>query len=115
MPDGARAMIFQLPADDVVRYQRQLQDDSYLLFVDMLALDLVRRKRVCPTPMLVLGAEDDAMVGVAEVRRTGLAYGAHTEIVPGIAHDMMLDTRWEVVAERIVQWLEEQYPQRSRG
>jgi alpha-beta hydrolase superfamily lysophospholipase len=116
-PELARANFFSpsLPADDVVRYQRQLQDDSYLLFVDMLALDLVRRKRVRPTPMLVLGAEDDAMIGVAEVRRTGLAYGAQTEIVPGIAHDMMLDTRWEAVAERIAQWLEEQYPQRPPG
>ena len=111
-PELARANFFSpsLPQDDVVRYQRQLQDDSYLTFVDMLGLDLVRSKRVAPTPMLVLGAEDDAMVGVAEVRRTGGRYGAPTEIVPGIAHDMMLDTRWEAVAERIAQWLDEHYP-----
>jgi pimeloyl-ACP methyl ester carboxylesterase len=113
-PELARASFFSpsLPQDDVVRYQRQLGDDSYFTFVDMLGLDLVRRKRVRPTPMLVLGAEDDAMFSPAEIRRTGLGYGAQTEIVPGIAHDMMLDTRWEAVAERIAQWLDEQYPQK---
>jgi pimeloyl-ACP methyl ester carboxylesterase len=112
-PELARANFFSpsLPQDDVVRYQRQLGDDSYLTFLDMLALDLVRRKRVRPTPMLVLGAENDAMISQAEIRRTGRGYGAQTEIVPGIAHDMMLDTRWEAVAERIAQWLDEQYPQ----
>jgi alpha-beta hydrolase superfamily lysophospholipase len=65
--------------------------------------------------MLVLGAEDGVMIGVAEVRRTGRRYGAQTEIVPGIAHDMMLDTRWELLAERIAQWLDEQYPQAPAG
>ena len=59
-----------------------------------------------------LGAEDDAIFSPAEIRRTGLGYGAETEIVPGIAHDMMLDTRWEAVAERIAQWLDEQYSQK---
>ena len=113
-PELARASFFSpsLPQDDVVRYQRQLGDDSYFTFVDMLGLDLVRRKRVRPTRMLVLGAEDDAIFSPAEIRRTGLGYGAQTEIVPGIAHDMMLDTRWEAVAERIAQWLDEQYPQK---
>ena len=113
-PELARAFFFSpsLPQDDVVRYQRQLQDDSYLTFVDMLGLDLVRRKRVRPTPMLVLGAENDAVFSQEEIRRTGRGYGAQTEIIPGIAHDMMLDTRWEAVAERIAQWLDDQYPQK---
>jgi alpha-beta hydrolase superfamily lysophospholipase len=111
-PELARAFFFSpsLPQDDVVRYQRQLQDDSYLTFLDMLGLDLVRRKRVPPTPMLVLGAENDAVFSQAEICRTGRGYGAQTDIIPGIAHDMMLDTRWEAVAERIAEWLDEQYP-----
>jgi pimeloyl-ACP methyl ester carboxylesterase len=112
-PELARATFFSasLPEDDVVRYQQQLQDDSYLTFVDLLALDLVRRRRVQRVPMLVLGGQDDAMFSPAEVRRAGLAYGATTEIVPGVAHDMMLDTRWQAVAERIALWLSEQYPE----
>lgn len=111
-PELARANFFSpsLSDDLVLRYHQQLQDDSFLTFVDMLALDLVRRKRVHRVPMLVLGAQDDAMFAPAEIRRTGQAYGAQTEVIPGIAHDMMLDTRWEVVAERMAAWLQEQFP-----
>lgn len=116
-PELARANFFSpsLPQGDVVRYQRQLQDDSYLTFVDMLALDLVRRKRVHPVPMLVLGGQDDAMFSPAEIQRTGMGYAAQTEIVPGVAHDMMLDTGWQTVAERIASWLDDQYPQAAAG
>jgi pimeloyl-ACP methyl ester carboxylesterase len=108
-PELARASLFSssLPAAQVERYHRLLQDDSYLTFLDMLALDLVRAKRVRRVPMLVLGAAHDALFSPDEVLRTAAAYGADAEVVPGIAHDMMLDTDWEVVAERIARWLAE--------
>lgn len=110
-PELVRDTFFSrsLPAEDVLRYQRQLQDDSYLTFLDMVALDLVRSKRVRRVPMLVLGAADDALFAPAEVRRTGAAYGAETEIIDDLAHDMMLDTRWEVVAHRVARWLDERF------
>ncbi|MGB7980541.1 MAG: alpha/beta hydrolase [Candidatus Nanopelagicales bacterium] len=112
-PELARESFFSasLPAADVARYQRQLQDDSYLTFLDMVALDLVRPKRVRRVPMLVLGAADDALFSPAQVRRTGAAYGADTEVIADLAHDMMLDTRWEVVAQRIARWLGDRFPQ----
>lgn len=41
------------------------------------------------------------------MRATGRAYGVEAEIVPGAAHDGMLDPAWEKAAARIVAWLGE--------
>lgn len=34
-------------------------------------------------------------------------YDAEFDIIPDVAHDSMLDTRWQSVAERIRRWLHE--------
>ena len=63
-----------------------------------------RRRRV-HAPMLVLGAEQDAFFTVDEVRRTARAYRTEAEIFPGMGHDVMLDTDWRNVADRIDAWM----------
>ncbi|MGB9303603.1 MAG: alpha/beta fold hydrolase [Mycobacterium sp.] len=93
------------PDEQVTTYQKRLQDESYLAFLDMLALDLVKTKRVDRVPMLVLGAEHDGIVSHREIRRTAAVYGAESEIFPGIGHDVMLEPGWQAVAERIDGWL----------
>ena len=55
--------------------------------------------------MLVLGAEQDAFFTVDEVRKTAHAYRTEAEIFSGMGHDMMLDTHWLQVADRIDVWL----------
>lgn len=88
-------------------YWEQLQDESYLGFLDMLVLNLPKPQKV-RTNMLVLGAEKDAVFGVDEVEATARAYNTKAEIFKGMAHDMMLEPGWQSVAERIVGWLREQ-------
>jgi len=81
----------------------RLQDESYLAFIDTMVV-LPQPRRV-DAPMLVLGAEEDAFFTVDEVRRTARAYRTEAEIFPGMGHDMMLDTDWPKVADRIDAWL----------
>jgi pimeloyl-ACP methyl ester carboxylesterase len=106
-PDLARALFFSasMPDAQVNTYQQRVQDESYRAFLDMLALDLVRTKRVNRVPMLVLGAEHDAIVTQRQIHRTAAVYGAEVEIFPDMAHDMMLEPGWQAVAERIDGWL----------
>jgi pimeloyl-ACP methyl ester carboxylesterase len=106
-PDLARALFFSasMPDAQVNTYQQRVQDESYRAFLDMLALDLVRTKRVNRVPMLVLGAEHDAIVTQRQIHRTAAVYGAEAEIFPDMAHDMMLEPGWQAVAERIDGWL----------
>jgi hypothetical protein len=56
--------------------------------------------------VLVLSAENDAIFTRHEQEQTGLAYGTQAEFFP-IAHDMMLETGWQAVADRIIAWLTE--------
>jgi pimeloyl-ACP methyl ester carboxylesterase len=106
-PDLARALLFSasMPDAQVNSYQQRVQDESYRAFLDMLALDLVRTGLVNRVPMLVLGAEHDAIVTHRQIHRTAAVYGAEAEIFADMAHDMMLELGWQAVAERIDGWL----------
>jgi alpha-beta hydrolase superfamily lysophospholipase len=57
------------------------------------------------TPLLVLGAARDNMLAPREIEATTRAYRAECDIIPDVAHDSMLELRWQVVAERILAWL----------
>ena len=84
-----------------------IQDEAYLGFWDMLFLNLPHAKRVKGTPILVLGAENDAIFPRAQEERTARAYGGVAEFFPGMAHDMMVEKDWQKVADRIIGWLGE--------
>ena len=106
-PALARELFFSpgMPEGEVAGFQRRLQDESYRAFLDMLALDLVDTKRVHRGPLLVLGAEHDAIVTPRETCSIATTYGTEAEIFPNLAHDMMLEPGWQAVAERVQRWL----------
>jgi len=105
-PQLAREAFFSedVPDDDLLTYWNQMQDESYLAFLDMVALDRPKPEKV-KTPLLVLGAGRDNMLTPSEIEATAQAYHARAEIIPDVAHNSMLDPRWQSVAERILTWL----------
>ena len=107
-PELAREYFFSQELSDgqLQGYWEQLQDESYMSFLDMLVLNLPKPQKV-RTTMLVLGAEMDAVFSVDEVEATARAYNTKAEIFNGMAHDMMLEPGWQLVAERILGWLKE--------
>ena len=114
-PELLRYILFSAaaPNEQINRYQQRLQDEGYRGFLDMLAFDLVKTKRVNRVPMLVLGAEDDYIVSQRQIHRTAAVYGAEVDIFPNMGHDMMLELGWAAVAERIHGWLETLGPVRQ--
>jgi pimeloyl-ACP methyl ester carboxylesterase len=95
-----------LPDELLVKYWKQTQDDSFMAFVDMVAVDLPNPKKV-KTPVLVVGAARDNMIGPREIEATARAYHTKAEIIPGVAHNSMLEEGWQRVADRILVWLNE--------
>jgi pimeloyl-ACP methyl ester carboxylesterase len=89
-----------------------LQDESYLTLLDPLVV-WPRPHRV-QAPVLVLGAERDGFFTAGEVHRTARAYRTRAEIYPGMGHNLMLDTGWPQVADRIHTWISE-LPPRGGG
>lgn len=95
-----------LPGDQAQDYFLRLQDEAYLGFLDMLLFNLPNPSRV-HTPLLVLGASDDMIFHPNQIRATARAYSTEAILFPNMAHDMMLEPGWELVAERIIAWLKE--------
>jgi alpha-beta hydrolase superfamily lysophospholipase len=77
-----------------------------MAFLDMVALDLPKPSRI-KTPLLILGAANDNMLKPREIEATARAYKTKAEIIPGVAHNSMLEQGWQLVAERILRWLKE--------
>ena len=100
-----RAMFFTGDTPDAVvdDCHAKLQDESYLAFLDMLVPP--RRRPTVRAPVLVLGASDDAIISVDDVRRTARAYDTQAELFEGTGHDMTLGTGWERVADRVDAWV----------
>ena len=95
-----------MPDDTFRKYHQQLQDESYLAFLDMLVFNLANPLKV-KTDILLLGAQNDTIFHVDEMEETAAAYGRRPEIFNGMAHDMMLEKNWQAVADRIMAWLDE--------
>lgn len=105
-PAKMRRLLFSadMPDDLVEEYFGKLQDDSYLGYLDMLIFALPDPRRI-KTPLLVLGAADDQNFSTADIEATACAYHAPYHIFPRMAHDMMLEQGWKLVADRIASWL----------
>ena len=74
-----------------------------------------RSARTASVRPLVLGAEGDRIATPGDVRATALAYDTAAIIVPGLAHMMMLEMKWESVARPLLAWLEEEIAPRHAG
>jgi pimeloyl-ACP methyl ester carboxylesterase len=111
-PELARDLFFSasMPDEQVKKYQQRLQDESYQALLDLVALDLVKTRRVNRVPMLVVGAEDDSVVSPRQIRRTAARYDTQAEFFPDMGHGMMLETGWQAVADRIISWLDTTFP-----
>jgi pimeloyl-ACP methyl ester carboxylesterase len=109
-PDRARRLLFSaaMSRDDVVRYHRQLQDEAMLGALDCLALERVAVSQV-RSPVHVIGAADDAVVVDHEIRATARAYGTEAIVFDNVAHDMMLDPSWRIVADSMIEKLDAQF------
>jgi hypothetical protein len=84
---------------------KRFQPDS----LRALNLDMTLGNRVTPervsTSVLVLGGQSDGTYTRTDVVTTAAAYRTVAEFFPETGHQMMLDSTWASVAERIHMWL----------
>ena len=94
------------PYDELLIYWKQMQNESYRALWDMVLLNRPNPAKI-KTPLLVLGAEHDNMLKPREIKETAMAYHTKAEIIPGVAHNSMLEQNWQMAADRILWWLNE--------
>ncbi len=95
-----------MEAGNVSEYFKKLQGESYLAFLLGMLFPRIKHYKQAKVPMLVLGAEKDEIFTKCEIESTAEKYNTKPNIIRGIAHDMMLESKWRDVAEAIIEWLE---------
>lgn len=105
---GARRALFRedTPDDYIQRVLPDAQPESQLAVLDAMGLDLPPSRRRTDIPVLVLGGGKDPFISRTAVEMTALTFGTRAEIYPDMPHALMLDHDWQIVAERILAWLE---------
>lgn len=88
----------------------RLQGESTMAIVDLLGLDLPPSMPTLELPVLVLGAENDSFVFRGALEATAKTYRTRPIVFPRMAHAMMLEHSWEMVAKTIVDWLDKTLP-----
>ncbi|WP_290652906.1 alpha/beta hydrolase [Aquisalimonas sp.] len=88
-----------------IAYGARMQSESHRALMDMTFMDLPRRWRMHLPPMLVLGASQDSLFSIDEVKRTARTYRADLQIYPEMAHAMMLESGWPLPAREIRDWV----------
>jgi pimeloyl-ACP methyl ester carboxylesterase len=91
-----------MPRGKVEAYFERMGNESFWAF-----MDVVFNPKLISTPMLILGGEYDISIPREVNEALAEAYNTQLETFP-VAHDMMLEVNWELVASRVVNWLEEQ-------
>jgi len=94
------------PESVIAHVLPRLQAESQLVILDLMGLDLPPSESRLDLPVLVLGAGNDAFVYESAVAETAKTYRTTAELIPGMAHAMMLEAEWEKVASRIADWLD---------
>ncbi|HSV20187.1 MAG TPA: alpha/beta fold hydrolase [Casimicrobiaceae bacterium] len=61
--------------------------------------------REAPPPVFVLGAEGDRICLPDDVRATARHHDVEAIVVPGLAHMLMLEPRFEAAAQPLLRWL----------
>lgn len=92
-----------MPRERVRGYFERMGNESYSAFMDIILLDKPKPSKV-NTQMLIIGGEKDSSIPIKINKALAEVYGTELEMFP-VAHEMMLDSNWELVAHRIVSWL----------
>jgi pimeloyl-ACP methyl ester carboxylesterase len=102
----ARSAFFaaDTPEELARAYWERLQPESWL------SGDMGRFAESAPLPnpdipLLFVSGSEDKVFPPEAIKRTAEAYGGDFVEVEGVAHEMMLDMRWERAAEAILGWL----------
>jgi pimeloyl-ACP methyl ester carboxylesterase len=108
-PERYRALFFSsdIPKEKLATYFAHVQEESYRAYVEMILLGLRPPGPITDTPLLVLGAADDAAISPGEVEAAARWHKTQAELFPNMGHAMMLEPGWQAVADRILHWLSE--------
>jgi non-heme chloroperoxidase len=105
--EGVRRAIFSdhVADEEIGKHLARMQPESQRAVFDLSWPQQFFIGRAKNVPVLVLGGEKDAFFPPGVIESTARVYGVRAEIFPDMAHAMMLERDWQLVADRIINWL----------
>ena len=106
-PELVRKFSFspELGEEQLREYAARMGGESFRALLELVYIR-PDRARIRGVPLLVLGAARDYFIRPSAIRRIADAYDAEWKVLPGVAHDMMLDAGWRQAAEAMLEWLQ---------
>lgn len=107
--DMMRQLLFsrETPPSKLHEYFDLVQAESQMVAMDMIWFDPLRLKSgQLWLPLIVMGAQNDVFISPAMVRETARFYRTEAQIIPNMAHAMMLEINWCEAANVLLNWLE---------
>lgn len=96
--------------DDLLRFARMSQKESFFALTEMMLPGPWKINNAYQIPALVLGAENDKLIHHLDVAATAAAFRVSAEFIPDTGHALVVDTGSERVLDRLLYWLNEQWP-----
>lgn len=105
-PQKAKWTLFsnQIDASLLTHYTNKLGNESMLAFLQML-IPRVKITKNSNIPMCVFAGDQDNLFTIKEMKSTARRFKADLQIIPSIAHDMMLDNQHQEVSQSMLNWL----------
>lgn len=105
-PKLAKKFLFSADADDarIAEYAARFGRESYRAALEMI-YNLPNRRKIKAPFLLVVGAENDALIAPKKIEKTAHVLNADCRIFPAMAHDLMLERGWRRVADFMIDWL----------
>jgi hypothetical protein len=106
-PDIMRRHLFSadLADADYARFARRVQGESRHIGIELQGWRPFAPMPWQAPPTFVLGGQEDRFIRPDAIRATATYYGVQPVVVPGLAHTLMLDPRWEDAARGLLAWL----------
>ncbi|MBK7391758.1 MAG: alpha/beta fold hydrolase [Chloracidobacterium sp.] len=106
-PELAKKFLFSKDTDitKIAGYVRKFGKESYWANLESM-FNLPKPEKI-RTQMLVLGAEEDALVSKRAIEKTARVYNADLRFFPKTGHDLMLEDNWQEAADHMIEWLSE--------
>jgi pimeloyl-ACP methyl ester carboxylesterase len=103
---NARKVMFseEYPEIKLDKVMAQMQEESFRLFLEMTALNLPDYKKV-KIPLLIIGGEKDYLIPEKATRKMAALYKTDPYIIKDAPHNIMMESGWEKVAEKISSFL----------
>ena len=89
---------------EIERYKGLMCAESFKVLIEMM-FKPVKKPRSPEVPMLCIGAKEDQVIRLDEVRQTASFHAAQLSIAEAFGHNMMLDKGFEHIAQDMIGWL----------